>query len=101
MNDGSLWVSLQTSERVPRLCAQLLPHIRAWAKERPSFPVASWQEFVKKVKEVNKTADEDGVRNVAFYLNESAEVRGKITTVLNLPLFICSIQFSALQCYAP
>ena len=84
MNDGSLWVSLQTSERVPRLCAQLLPHIRAWAKERPSFPVASWQEFVKKVKEVNKTADEDGVRNVAFYLNESAEVRGKITATVHL-----------------
>lgn len=73
-------ISLQTSERVPRLCAQLLPHIRTWAKERPSFPVVSWQEFVKKVKEINKTADEEGARNVAFYLNESAEVRRKITT---------------------
>lgn len=65
---------IKTSERVPRLCAQLLPRIRAWAKERPSFPVISWQEFVKKVKEINKTADEDGARNVAFYLNESAEI---------------------------
>jgi len=35
----------------------------------------SWQDFVKKVKEINKTADEEGARNVAFYLNESAEVR--------------------------
>jgi len=34
-----------------------------------------WQDFVKKVKEINKTADEEGARNVAFYLNESAEVR--------------------------
>lgn len=66
---------IQNSERVPRLCAQLLPRIRAWAKKRPSFPVVSWEEFVREVKEVNKTADEEGVRNVAFYLNESAEVR--------------------------
>ena len=73
-------ISLQTSERVPRLCAQLLPHVRALAKGRPSFPVISWQEFVKKVKEINKTADEEGARNVAFYLNESAEVREKIST---------------------
>ena len=50
------------------------------AKGRPSFPVISWQEFVKKVKEINKTADEEGARNVAFYLNESAEVREKIST---------------------
>ena len=75
-----LLISLQTSERVPRLCAQLLPHIRAWAKERASFPVISWQDFVKKVKEINKTADEEGARNVAFYLNESVEVREKITS---------------------
>ena len=75
-----LSISLQTSERVPRLCAQLLPRIRAWAKERPSFPVISWQDFVKRVKEINETADEEGARNVAFYLNESAEVREKITT---------------------
>ncbi|KAL9964407.1 hypothetical protein ACROYT_G028047 [Oculina patagonica] len=65
---------IKTSERVPRLCAQLLPYIRTWAKERPSFPVASWQEFVKIVKEINKSADEEGVRNVAYYLNESAEI---------------------------
>ena len=61
------------------MCVQLLPHIRACAKERPSFPVITWQEFVSKVKEINKTADEEGVRNVAFYLNESAEVRENIS----------------------
>lgn len=77
--------SIQTSEGVPRMCAQLLPHIRAWAKDRPSFPVVSWQEFVNKVKEINKTADEEGARNVAFYLNESAEVRRKMQkTIINV-----------------
>ena len=60
-----------------------MPHIRAWAKERPLFPVATWQEFVKKVKEINKAADEEGVRNVAFYLNESAEVGGENRTANN------------------
>lgn len=44
----------------------------------------SWDEFVRRVKEFNKTADEDGVRNVAFYLNESAEVRR------NVRLGVCS-----------
>ena len=65
----------QNSDRVPRLCAKLLPRIRALAKKKSSFPVVSWEQFVKEVKEINKTADEDGVRNVAFYLNESAEVK--------------------------
>ena len=65
----------QNSDRVPRLCAKLLPRIRALAKKKSSFPVVSWEEFVKEVKEINKTADEEGVRNVAFYLNESAEVK--------------------------
>lgn len=60
---------------MPRLCARMLPRIRALAKKKPSFPVISWEEFVREVKEVNKTADEEGVRNVAFYLNESAEVK--------------------------
>ena len=80
-----LSISLQTSEGVPRLCTQLLPHIRAWAKDRPSFPVVSWQEFVNKVKEINKMADEEGARNVAFCLNESAEVGRKMQkTVINV-----------------
>lgn len=65
----------QNSDRVPRLCAKLLPRIRALAKKKSSFPVVSWEQFVKEVKEINKTADEDGVRNVAFYLTESAEVK--------------------------
>lgn len=59
---------------MPRLCAQLLPDIRTWAKERKSFPVMSWLDFVAKVREINSTADEEGVRNIAFYLNESVEV---------------------------
>lgn len=59
---------------MPRLCAQLLPDIRTWAKERKSFPVMSWLDFVAKVREINNTADEEGVRNIAFYLNESVEV---------------------------
>ena len=59
---------------MPRLCTQLLPHIRTWAKERKSFPVMSWLDFVAKVREINNTADEEGVRNIAFYLNESVEV---------------------------
>lgn len=60
---------------MPHLCARMLPHIRSWAKKKPSFPVISWEEFVHEVKEVNKTADEEGARNVAFYLNESGEVK--------------------------
>ena len=60
---------------MPRLCAKLLPRIRTLAKKKSSFPVVSWEEFVREVKEINKTADEEGVRNVAFYLNESAEVK--------------------------
>lgn len=65
---------IENSDLVPRLCAQLLPRIRAWAKERPSFPVMSWKEFFEKVREINNTADEEGVRNIAFYLNESVEI---------------------------
>lgn len=34
----------------------------------------SWLDFVAKVREINNTADEEGVRNIAFYLNESVEV---------------------------
>ena len=66
---------------MPRLCVQLLPRIRALAKKRSSFPVVSWEEFFREVKEVNNTADEEGVRNVAFYLNESAEVNRNVRSV--------------------
>ena len=75
VNQRTCFFICQNSDRVPRLCAKLLPRIRALAKKKSSFPVVSWEEFVKEVKEINKTADEEGVRNVAFYLNESAEVK--------------------------
>ncbi|XP_068685226.1 death-associated protein kinase dapk-1-like isoform X1 [Montipora foliosa] len=65
---------IKNSERVPRLCAQLLPRIRSLAKKKASFPVISWKAFVQETKQVNVTADEEGVRNVAFYLNEIAEI---------------------------
>ena len=51
-----------------------MPRIRSLAKKNASFPVIPWKAFVQETKQVNETADEEGVRNVAFYLNEIAEV---------------------------
>ncbi len=72
----SCFIFQQGSQRLPKLCDELLKMIKRWQKEAGTcaVPVLTWSEMLPKVKKAFVGMDEDTLRDVIRYLHIMGEV---------------------------
>ncbi|XP_078594818.1 uncharacterized protein LOC144872467 [Branchiostoma floridae x Branchiostoma japonicum] len=90
---------LQKQREMPRLCAEIMKCLPEW-REREASPVMMWDEYVKKVKGIDKLVTEDFLKKSTRYLHHLAEIIF-ITPTTSDPILVLTPNWLGTDVFGP